>query len=113
MDPQREKFLNLKILPARLNVQEVGWLLGFATHDIPILVAKGLLKPLGQPTTNAIKFFALASLQELREDPRWLGRATETICQHWRLKNVAKQPTSVSRTILDPSSPKSTDICTS
>ena len=90
MDQQREKFLNLKDKPARLNVEDTAWYLGFAAHDIPILVARGLLKPLGRTGNNTVKFFAFAALEELRADPRWLARATETMAEHWRKKNARR-----------------------
>jgi hypothetical protein len=32
--------------------------MGFTPHDIPTLVRAGLLKPLGRPTPNAVKYFA-------------------------------------------------------
>lgn len=87
MDAQREKFLNLKTSPARLNVQEAAWYLGFAQHDIPVLVSHGLLKPLGHPSDHSMKFFALVTLDELKGDPKWLARATDAMLQHWRGKN--------------------------
>jgi hypothetical protein len=90
MDPQREKFLNLNTTPARLNVEETAWYLGFAPHDIPVLVAHGLLKPLGHPAGQSVKFFALVTLTELRTDTKWLARATDTMIQHWRSKNSPK-----------------------
>ncbi len=90
MDPQREKFLNLKTPPARLNVEETAWYLGFASHDIPVLVSHGLLKPLGHPTDQSAKFFASVTLAELKSDTKWLARATDTMTQHWRAKNASK-----------------------
>lgn len=87
MDPEREKFLNLKTSPARLNVEQAAWYLGFAPHDVPILVSKGLLKPLGRPSSGTVKCFALVHLEELRNDRKWLARATEAIVDHWRFKN--------------------------
>ena len=44
--------------PARLNPEQVGNILGFKEHDIPILVAEELLKPLGTPVPNSTKYFA-------------------------------------------------------
>ena len=38
-----------KDLPARLDVAATAKLLGFAEHDIQILMAVGKLKPLGDP----------------------------------------------------------------
>ena len=90
MDPEREKFLNLKNAPARLSAEETAWYLGFSPHDIPILVSNGLLKPLGHPRDNAVRFFAFVTLQELRTDPKWLARATDTMIEHWRDKNARK-----------------------
>ena len=90
MNPDRERFLNLKDKPARLNAEEVAHYLNGSPHDIPILVAKGLLKPLGHPADNTIKFFATITIKELCDDVRWLTRATETIREHWRIKNARK-----------------------
>jgi len=45
MNPQKLQFLNLRNLPARLTAEETSWLLGFNPHDIPILIATGLLLP--------------------------------------------------------------------
>lgn len=90
MLPEKEKFLNLKVIPARLTAEETGWYLGFAAHDIPVLIANGLLKPLGHPGDNAVKFFAFAALEPLRSDVKWLSRATDTMLEHWRVKNSRK-----------------------
>lgn len=91
MQTDKERFLNLKVLPARLNGEEAGWLLGFAVHDVPVLVANGLLKPLGHPSENCVKFFALSALEPLRNDLKWLSRATDTILEYWRAKNCRKK----------------------
>jgi hypothetical protein len=90
MDAQREKFLNLKTTPARLNAEETAWYLGFAPHDITILISKSLLKPLGHPAKNGVKFFALVTLEQLRNDPKWLARATDALIEHWRGRNDRK-----------------------
>jgi hypothetical protein len=86
----KERFLNLRLIPARLTAEEAAWYLGFAAHDIPVLVANGLLKPLGHPTDNGVKFFALAALEPLRSDTKWLSRATDAMLDHWRTKNARK-----------------------
>jgi hypothetical protein len=90
MSSQQTQFLNFRNLPARLTAEEAAWFLGFAPHDIPILVAAGLLKPLGQPVSNASKYFATTILCEVKQDANWLSRATKEIAQHWRLKNRKK-----------------------
>lgn len=90
MNPQREQFLNLKSSPARLNAEETAWYLGFSPHEIPILVANRLLKPLGRPPPSGTKYFATATLEELRRDVKWLARASDVIVEYWRFKNARK-----------------------
>ena len=75
--------------PARLNVEQVAWLLGCQLHDVPVLVAAKLLKPLGNPPQNGVKFFATAELVELMKERNWLTRITVAINQHWHHKNAA------------------------
>jgi len=55
MNDERQEFLNMKTYPARLNTQEAAWFLGFASHDMPIMIRAGLLKPLGNPPSNGVK----------------------------------------------------------
>jgi hypothetical protein len=87
MNHQQIQFLSLRHLPGRLTIEEAGWILGFPPHAIPILVSAGLLKPLGKPAPNAVKYFATATLCELKQDADWHSRATKEIMQHWRKKN--------------------------
>lgn len=86
------EFLRLQILPARLEVFQTAWFLGFKPHDIPVLTAAGLLKPLGNPVRNCVKHYATETLQQFRRDEKWLARASDVIRQHWHAKN-AKKPT--------------------
>jgi hypothetical protein len=90
MNPQREQFLNLKATPARLTAEETGWYLGFGTQEIRILMASGLLKPLGHPPINGMKYFATAALAELHRDVKWLTHASDAVVEHWREKNARK-----------------------
>jgi hypothetical protein len=90
MSSQRLQFLNLRNLPARLTSEEAAWFLGFAPHAIPVLIAAGLLKPLGQPAPNAIKYFATTTICDLKQDAHWLFRASKEIMRHWRTKNARK-----------------------
>ena len=84
------EFLSWKIAPARLNATQTAWFLGFEIHQIPILVAAGLLKPLGHPPRNGTKFFATETLEQLRRDEKWLARASDAICAYWRQSNARK-----------------------
>jgi len=74
-------------LPARLNVQQVGEMLGFLSHEITVLMNAGLLKPLGRPAANGHKFFCAKQILELAEDREWLDKATRAISKHWQQKN--------------------------
>ena len=90
MNSTQEQFLNLKTLPARIKVEEVGWYLGFAPHEITILMSEGLLKPLGHPPTTGVKHFSSVVLEELRRDPKWLARASDCVVHYWKSRNEKK-----------------------
>src|SRR5438477_3440500 len=59
--------LNSYRLPARLDVDQVAALLGFAQHDMQILMREKLLQPLGKPAANAPKWFAACTIEQLRD----------------------------------------------
>src|SRR6266545_4403438 len=90
MNSQQEQFLNLKTLPARLKVEEAAWYLGFSPHEVPILMAEGLLKPLGRPPATGTKYFSIVALEELRKDAKWLARASDCIVVYWHVRNERK-----------------------
>jgi len=77
--------------PARLTVEQAAWVLGCQPHDVPILVASKLLKPLGNPPSNGIKFFATSEIMELTKDRSWLAKITSTVNQHWQKKNACQK----------------------
>jgi hypothetical protein len=60
-------------------------------HDVPILVAARLLKLLGNPPPNSVKFFAASELLEQVQDRTWLAKITNALNQHWQKKNAAKK----------------------
>jgi hypothetical protein len=92
MREDQHQFLRLLgQLPARLTAEQAGWVLNCQPHDVPALVAARLLKPLGNPPPNGIKFFATANILELTKDRNWLVRVTSTINQHWQKKNANKK----------------------
>jgi hypothetical protein len=66
-------------------------------HDIPVLVARGFLKPLGDPNPNCEKFFARVRIEERAADEEWLSRARAALNQYWRMKNAGKAKTENSR----------------
>ena len=81
------KVLQVRRLPARLTAQQAAVLLGFEPVCIPILTAKKLLRPLGRPAPNAIRYYASKEVEQLSADANWLGKATQTIAEHWQTRN--------------------------
>ena len=73
-------------LPARLEAKEIAVLLGFSESDISVLIAAGLLKPLGKPAPNAPKFFARVEIARVCQDVDWLNQATRCASQYWKRK---------------------------
>ena len=84
-------------MPARLTAEQAAWLLNCGPHDIPPLIAARLLKPLGSPAANGIKFFAASELLELVEDRTWLAKVTNAVNQHWQKKNARQKHLEVNR----------------
>jgi len=78
-------------LSARLDVAETAKLLGFAPHDMQILMASGKLTPLGDPAPNAPKWFAAVEMIRLASDQEWLHRATKELSKFWHSKRVRRQ----------------------
>jgi len=73
-------------LPARLDVGATAKLLGFAEHDVQILMRVGKLVPLGDPAPNAPKWFAAVEVIRLAADRDWLSKATREVAKYWRHK---------------------------
>lgn len=77
-------------LPARLSVAETAKVLGFAEHDIQILMAARKLTPLGDPAPNAPKWFAAVEVIQLATNKEWLNKATKEVSKYWRHKRERK-----------------------
>ena len=90
MNEDLERFLNLRNPPQRLSAAEAAGRLGLSPHEIPILVSKGLLKPLGHPAPNAPKHILTAALDDLKRDEKWHNKANDALQEYWRHKNVRK-----------------------
>ena len=92
MREEQHQFLRLlNQLPARLTAEQAAWVINCQPHDVPILVAARLLKPLGNPPPNSVKFFAASELLELVKDRAWLAKVTNALNQHWQRRNAAKK----------------------
>ncbi|MDB6035310.1 MAG: hypothetical protein JWM16_5648 [Verrucomicrobiales bacterium] len=77
-------FLNLRRLPALLDVYQTAVLLGRHPKCVIALVSAGLLKPLGSPAKNGQKFFASTAILELAENDEWLHQASRAIAKYWK-----------------------------
>jgi len=73
-------------LPARLDAVATAKLLGFAEHDIQVLLRVGKLTALGDPAPNAPKWFSAVDLIRLAADREWLSRASREVSKYWRHK---------------------------
>lgn len=80
-----------KPLAARLKAEEVAEVLGFNDHDIPVLIAAKLLRPLGKPQQSCTKYFALCQIEELAQDASWLNKATQVLYEYWQNRNQRKK----------------------
>jgi hypothetical protein len=92
MKEEQNQFLRLLgQIPARLTAEQTAWVLNCQPHDIPVLVAARLLKPLGNPQPNSVKYFASVEVLELAKERGWLARMTTILSQHWQKKNEVKK----------------------
>ncbi len=92
MRDEQQQFLRLVgQVPARLTAEQTAWVLNCQPHDVPILVAAHLLKPLGNPPANSVKFFAAREVLTQAQDRAWLAKVTNALNQHWHRKNAAKR----------------------
>lgn len=66
-------------LPAILRPEEVAHLLNAHPDDVPVLVKKGLLKPLGRIGDRDHSRFASIDLLARVADVKWLDRVTRAI----------------------------------
>ena len=77
--------------PARLNGEQTADLLGFEKDDLALLARAGLLVPLGNPTANAMKYYATVDVAAFSEDRDRLDHATAIIYARNRSKVEAQK----------------------
>ena|ERR1022692_2457924 len=76
MKEEQQRFLLLLgHLPAHLTAEQAAWVLNSQPHDVPILVAVRLHKPLGNPPPNSVKFFAASNAISLHSRTGKIKRA--------------------------------------
>lgn len=90
-DDQHRGLSLLGQLPARVTADQVAWMLNCQPHDIPVLVVARLLRPLGNPQPNSVKYFATLEILELAKDRTWLAKITNAVSHHWKQKNLHKK----------------------
>lgn len=99
MKEEQNQFLRLLgQIPARVTAEQTAWVLNCQPYDIPVLVEARLLKPLGNPQPNSVKYFAAVEVLELAKDRLWLARMTNALNQHWRRKNSVKKEVAIGST---------------
>ncbi len=82
------ELLNLRRLPAMLTSAQTAALLDCGgEHNIPVLVRARLLKPLGSPPPNAVKYFATVEVLELAADVKRLSQIRDAVYDYWHGKN--------------------------
>jgi hypothetical protein len=92
MKEEQNQFMRLLgQLPARLTAEQVAWVINCQPHDVPVLVAARLLRPLGSPPPNSVKFFAALEVLEQVRDRTWLAKVTNALNQHWQKRNASKK----------------------
>ena len=50
--------------------EEIAVLLGFQEHDIPALIKSKLLKSIGNPIRNAVKYFAAVEIEAFARETK-------------------------------------------
>lgn len=83
--------LGCRFLPGRLNAEQSAQLLGFQIWDIPILVAAGLLYPLGDPRPGCVRYFASVEIRKAAESRKWLDEASGVINEHVAAVNAGRR----------------------
>jgi len=73
--------------PARLNASQTADILGFEKDDLALISKAGLLVPLGNPTNNAVKYYATMDVAAFSENRNRLDQATAIIYARNRSKS--------------------------
>lgn len=77
--------------PGRLTTKEVAWIINCRPHEVPILVAAGLLKPLEHPRPNRVTFFAVSEVLALVKEEAWRTKITNAVNHHRHKRTGMRQ----------------------
>jgi hypothetical protein len=91
MRPKLNELWNLRRLPARLNAEEAGALLGFTADGICWLAVKKLLPSIGSPALGGQFWFAAVEIEPLCADAKWLAKATKAVRDYNKARNERQQ----------------------
>jgi hypothetical protein len=67
------------------------WLLNRQPHDVPVLLVAKLLKPLGNPPQNSVKFCCELEVLDQVKDRTWLAKVSNSLNLHWQKRNTAEK----------------------
>lgn len=117
MSPELKAFLYLLRPPMRLTGEQVRWRLGMTRDEVRIisspdivdriretlppkernhvLSSANVLRPLGNPSAMAAKYFWEPEISRLEQDVEWLDKAARTIREYWRQKKTWKGNTKI------------------
>lgn len=86
-----QQYATHKKYPLRVPAEIAAEILGCATHDIRILVSKGLLIPLGNPSRSAVKYFSTVDLLAKASETAWLNKITACLYKHWQQNHANRK----------------------
>jgi hypothetical protein len=96
-DSDKFAFLNLRVLPGKVDYRRAGYILDFEPVAIQKLVALGYLKPLGNNGGTEHKYFSTQTIMQCANDPKWMDRAVKALQNHWAEKNSRRKTPGPSR----------------
>jgi hypothetical protein len=85
------EFLNLRLLPGKVDYRQAGYILDFEPVAIQKLVALGHLKPLGNNTGTEHKYFPTQIVLQCARDAKWMDKAVKAVQNHWAEKNSRRK----------------------
>jgi len=96
-DSDKFAFLNLRVLPGKVDYRRAGYILDMEPVAIQKLVAIGLLKPLGNNAGTEHKYFPTQTILDCSRDPKWMDKAVKALQKHWAEKNGRRKALNPSR----------------
>ena len=80
-----------QLLPGRVPTEIAAKILGFRSEDMPELVRRKIVRPLGRPPKTAPKYYSTSLLLELARSPAQLSKASDAIVAFWAQKNRSRK----------------------